>query len=280
MNTIVTIIELVELGALITLVIYLIRLTRDNSELDNRLNRSELIDRNLAELNEFNGAMVADPDIARIWQDGCNDHRLNDIDRSRFALMASQYLAMLANQTQRAESIDDGALAESATKRLVQALKLNPGLAAAWETVAGDAASMELRQTVTDALAGTEAEEAIDPLEAEQSPDEAILEAIESEAPAAQQPASATAAVSVESIESVESVESVESAESSEDAEAAQPVAAEDAPGGDAANEPDATAGSPETEPSASGEDSTKQEATPQADADESASGEAVAKPA
>ena len=62
MNTIVTIIELVELAALIALVIYLIRLTRDNNELRDKLNKSELIDRNLDEVNEFNGAMVADPE--------------------------------------------------------------------------------------------------------------------------------------------------------------------------------------------------------------------------
>ena len=101
MNTIITIIELVELGALIALVIYLIRLTRDNNELRNKLNKSEVIDRNLDELNEFNAAMIADPDIARIWGDGCEGYRLNDIDRSRFSLLASQFLAMLANQKQR-----------------------------------------------------------------------------------------------------------------------------------------------------------------------------------
>ncbi|MBT8145444.1 MAG: hypothetical protein KJN90_01245 [Gammaproteobacteria bacterium] len=159
MNTIVTIIELVELAALITLVIYLIRLTRDNNELRDKLNKSELVDRNLDELNEFNGAMVSDPDIARIWQDGCDGYRLNDIDCSRFSLLASQYLSMMSNQKQRADSIEDWAQAEAATGRLIEALMSSPGLIAAWDTLAGKIASPELRAAVNQALTPPEPEE-------------------------------------------------------------------------------------------------------------------------
>ena len=159
MNTFVTILEVVELAALIALVIYLIRLTRDNNDLRNRLNKSELIDRNLEELNEFNGAMVADRDLARIWQDGCEDYRLNDIDRSRFSLMASQYLTLLANQKQRAESIEDWAQAEAATNRLIEALIQNPGLTATWEAISGKTASPELRAAVSQALCPPDTEE-------------------------------------------------------------------------------------------------------------------------
>ena len=163
MNTITTIIEIVELGALIALVIYLIRLTRDNSELRNKLNKSELVDRNLEELNEFNGAMVADPDIARIWQDGCQDYRLNDIDRSRFSLMASQFLAMMANQKQRADSIEDWAQAEAATNRLIETLMVNPGLLETWDSISGKIASPELRSAVSQAMSALETEESNEP---------------------------------------------------------------------------------------------------------------------
>jgi hypothetical protein len=159
MNTFVTIIEVVELGALIALVIYLIRLIRDNNELRNNVGRSEVIDRNLDELNDFHSAMIADPDIARIWQDGCADYRLNDLDHNRFSLMASQYLSMLANQRQRAESIEDWAQVEAATGRVVEALALNPGLVAQWDGIAGKIAPPQLLDAVSQALSLSEVEE-------------------------------------------------------------------------------------------------------------------------
>ena len=149
MNAFATIVEVVEVAALIVLVIYLIRIIRDR---DDSEPRSAIIDRNLAELAVFHRVLVSSQDIARIWQDGREDRRLNDIDQERFSLLANDYLTILANQRQRAESIGDEALVEAATLKLVDTLQLNPGLLPEWEEIAHEVATTELREAVSKAM--------------------------------------------------------------------------------------------------------------------------------
>ena len=81
MNAFATIVEVVEVAALIVLVIYLIRIIRDRNDSEPR---TAIIDRNIAELADFSRTVVGNPDIARIWQDGREDRRLNDIDQELF----------------------------------------------------------------------------------------------------------------------------------------------------------------------------------------------------
>ncbi len=149
MNAFATIVEVVEVAALIVLVIYLIRLIRDR---DDSEPRSVIIDRNLAEIATFNRIVVGNPDIARIWQDGREDRRLNDIDQERFSLLATDYLSILANQRQRAVGIADEGLVESATLKLIDALQLNPGLLPEWEEISHEVASPDLREAVNKAM--------------------------------------------------------------------------------------------------------------------------------
>lgn len=257
MDTFMRIIEVVELGALIALVIYLIRLTRDNNELHNKLNKSELLDRNLDELNEFNNAMVADPDIARIWQDGCADYRLNDIDRSRFSLMATQYLSILTNQKQRADSIEDWAQAEAATGRLVEALMMNPGLVASWETLAGKIASPELRGAVNQILSPPEIEEEIDtatPVEAA----EVAVKAAEEAVPAAAEEVATEEASEPDQAAPVET-EKAEIAAAKVTAEAVDSSAVETVGESSEVTEPESTESAPDSE-SSSAEETVEEE--------------------
>ncbi|MCB1670384.1 MAG: hypothetical protein R3F41_10855 [Gammaproteobacteria bacterium] len=156
MNAFATIVEVVEVAALIVLVIYLIRILRDR---DGSEPRSAIVDKNLAEIADFNRVIVGNPDIARIWQDGREDRRLNDIDQERFSLLAKDFLAMLANQRQRAAESVDQTLVEAATLKLIDTLQLNPGLLPEWEEIAAEVASGELREAVNKAMNPVEPEE-------------------------------------------------------------------------------------------------------------------------
>lgn len=157
MNALGIIIELVELTVLIVLLVYLIRLIRDNMVAGNKTSKSDMIDRNLAELAGFHRLMVKDPDIARIWLEGRADRGFHDLDQERFSLLANEYLTILANQKERADTFDDPSLAETATQRLIRDLKLNPGLLAVWDSIADDVAPSGLKSTVADAMTVTNA---------------------------------------------------------------------------------------------------------------------------
>jgi len=203
MNALATLIEFVEVAALIVLVIYLIRITRDK---DDREPRSAIIDKNLAELADFNRILVGSPDLARIWQDGRADRRLNDIDQERFSLLANDYLTLLANQRQRAEAIQDAALIDASTLKLVDTLLLNPGLMPEWEEIADKVASPALRDAVTKAMNPAEIEddsapepEAAGEVEEALTGEEVPVAVLEKAAPASETVADQASAISSES---------------------------------------------------------------------------------
>ncbi|MEZ5489544.1 MAG: hypothetical protein R3F50_04390 [Gammaproteobacteria bacterium] len=223
MNAFATIVEVVEVAALIVLVIYLIRIIRDR---DDSEPRSAIIDRNLAELADFHRVLVSSQDIARIWQDGREDRRLNDIDQERFSLLANDYLSILANQRQRAESIGDDALVEAATLKLIDVLQLNPGLLPEWEEIAHEVATIELREAVSKAMNPVDLEVEAD---AETAP-EPVTVSVEAQNPEPAEPQAAEETASLQEAEAA--TEEPVTKKSVQQDEAVEPLA-EDSSGHD-----------------------------------------------
>jgi len=98
----------------------------------NALARASAVDQVYEQLQGFRLLVASDAEVARIWQEGRQGQTLSSVDAVRFGHLASSYLQVFPNWSQRSIAIGNMEYSERAAQALANNLKNYPGLHKHW----------------------------------------------------------------------------------------------------------------------------------------------------